>query len=97
MKMKFSRKEKVCHLASVSVITICYVILGIALLFGPEEVRLARNWNTISISVAAGVATWVFYSAISFAAFRIIFHVLKPLQSGQTTKQIGSRKVGPAA
>lgn len=67
------RTETICHAVAISLITLLYIILGFAVLFGPAEIRLAREWNTIKIALSAGIATWVFYCLLSFIFFRGVF------------------------
>lgn len=69
------KAEIICHTVAISLITLLYIILGFAVIFGPAEIRLAREWNTIGIALTAGIVTWVFYCLLSFIFFRGIFMV----------------------
>ena len=74
--MKKSRTiEKYFHIGAFLLITLFYVILGLILLLGPLETRLARDGDTIGIALIVGITTWIFYCALSFLFFRFIFFV----------------------
>ncbi len=90
---RLGKCELICHAVVVGLITLLYVVLGLVLLFGPADTRLARNSATLVPAFMWVVATWFFYCVVSFVLFRIIFFGvrfvlrkrLKPNQTVQAT------------
>ena len=67
------KRDLICHAVVIALITLLYVVLGLVLLFGPADTRLARNAGTLVPAFAWAIATWFFYCVVCVVLCRIIF------------------------
>jgi hypothetical protein len=81
------KRELICHGVVITLITLLYVVLGLVLLFGPADVRLARNAGTLVPAFAWAIASWFLYCGAWAVLCRIIFFILeKRSKPGQISR-----------
>jgi hypothetical protein len=70
------RIEIICQSVLIGAATILYIVMGLFLLFGPPEIRLARTAHTLGIAFTWAIATWLFYCLLIISLCRVAFFIV---------------------